>query len=802
MKEAIICIVFCIIFTSLGHSKPLRRDSEDFDQLQLHPKHHQEHLNRLRRWSFWPFSRDKQTITTTTTTTEPSFGAFREVTTYAPVAEEEYVEDGEEAKDENPSSGFWGAFSPIRGISNFVSKGYKRFKNSTVGQAIRNSQIGRAIRRGTNATRRVAVSFGRRVSGAVRAGYRKIKRKLTGEQKYDFFVEQVREGVSRGDKNTIAMLERLGINVTVSNSSGVSTYVRQDSPTINEILENEGLLNPNRTNLTPTEKPETEVIVTPVTTSQPTASAVPEPINITTSSVNRDTLVEDFESSNWPDLTEDILTEDISTEEGVLINETLRSTMLPEVSAEDTSQPTEKIAADVEPSGEEHVSSEGNIVITEDHEEKPLEEDSPEEESSEEKPPEEESPEEESPEEESPEEESPEEESPEEESSEEIISSTAMDEKIFGTESANETSDLLHFTERNNMTDEGIFMPITVTSTSTEINTVNATQPLFSTAHTPNTTPSSFTIDPTTALSPQVTTITPLITTTLPPSTTTTTLLPSTTTTTPPPSTTTTTLPPSTTTTTPPPSTTTTTPPPSTTTTTLPPSTTTTTLPPSTTTTTLPPSTTTTTLPPTSTTTTTTTTTLPPTTSTTTTTTLPPTTTTTSTTTTTTTTLPPTTTTLPPTTTILPTTTTTLPPSTTTTTLPPTTTTTTTTTSPPTTTTNPPTTPTSTALPTASTTTTAAGNFEADAEAVLGSPTEGNGYFPDPFESPGEGNDFPDPFSAPANEEGFPDIFNSNVRDRLREVYERGDFSHDDLKNAFNFDPNDYHYYYDYVYND
>ena len=67
--------------------------------------------------------------------------------------------------------------------------------------------------------------------------------------------------------------------------------------------------------------------------------------------------------------------------------------------------------------------------------------------------------------------------------------------------------------------------------------------------------------------------------------------------------------------------------------------------------------------------------------------------------------------------------------------------------------------------------------------------------------SPERDEGFPSPFGGNTDpgDDSFPDVFSDGrVRDRLREIYERGDFSHDDLKTAFNFNPADYNYAYDY----
>ncbi|XP_037780288.1 exocyst complex component 5-like [Penaeus monodon] len=51
-----------------------------------------------------------------------------------------------------------------------------------------------------------------------------------------------------------------------------------------------------------------------------------------------------------------------------------------------------------------------------------------------------------------------------------------------------------------------------------------------------------------------------------------------------------------------------------------------------------------------------------------------------------------------------------------------------------------------------------------------------------------------EPFEPPP----FPDVFSDpDVRDRLREFYENGDFSHSELISRLNFDPDNYEYYYD-----
>ncbi|KAK4309051.1 hypothetical protein Pmani_019310 [Petrolisthes manimaculis] len=58
-------------------------------------------------------------------------------------------------------------------------------------------------------------------------------------------------------------------------------------------------------------------------------------------------------------------------------------------------------------------------------------------------------------------------------------------------------------------------------------------------------------------------------------------------------------------------------------------------------------------------------------------------------------------------------------------------------------------------------------------------------------------NTLAEPYEPPP----FPDVFSDHkVRDRLRDFYDNGDFSHAELSEIFNFDAENYEYYYDYTY--
>ena len=170
--------------------------------------------------------------------------------------------------------------NPFSGITNLVKKGYGKLKNSTIGRRIRNSSVARVYRKGKNATKRGFIYVGR----AIRDGYRKIKRKLTGEQKYRYFVDRVRDGIEKGDNRTLGMLNKLGINVTYDESGAAHTNIRNDTPTITEILVNEGMINNSTSTVSPiltTTTPQS-IITTPASDgiSSTTISEKPDLVSI------------------------------------------------------------------------------------------------------------------------------------------------------------------------------------------------------------------------------------------------------------------------------------------------------------------------------------------------------------------------------------------------------------------------------------------------------------------------------------------------------------------------------------------
>ena len=186
--------------------------------------------------------------------------------------------------------------NPFSGITNLVKKGYGKLKNSTIGRRIRNSSVARVYRRGKNATKRGFIYVGR----AIRDGYRKIKRKLRGEQKYRYFVDRVRDGIEKGDNRTLGMLNKLGINVTYDESGAAHTNIRNDTPTITEILVNEGMINNSTSTVSP--------ILTTITPQSIITTYATDGISSTTISEKPD-LVSIFE------VDDDLIKTDCSNEE-------------------------------------------------------------------------------------------------------------------------------------------------------------------------------------------------------------------------------------------------------------------------------------------------------------------------------------------------------------------------------------------------------------------------------------------------------------------------------------------------------
>ena len=115
---------------------------------------------------------------------------------------------------------------------------------SSLGRRLRNTTVGHVLSRGKNATRRgfSAVGTGlasgaRRVGSVFRSGYR---RRVFSQDRYRNFIDRLTNNLESGDNETIIMLDRLGIQVSVNEDGQTQTAVRDDSRSTNQILQEQG----------------------------------------------------------------------------------------------------------------------------------------------------------------------------------------------------------------------------------------------------------------------------------------------------------------------------------------------------------------------------------------------------------------------------------------------------------------------------------------------------------------------------------------------------------------------------------
>ncbi|XP_066980987.1 mucin-2-like [Macrobrachium rosenbergii] len=124
-----------------------------------------------------------------------------------------------------------------------IALGVKKVGNATI-------KAGRTIKKGA-----------KRFGSAVKRGYQKIRLRFAGpDEKFKILANRIKDKVESGDERAVELLKKIGIHVNVSDQKVVGSQVVNKNVSVTEILRNEGMLsNKSSSYFTTMEEPEKTV---------------------------------------------------------------------------------------------------------------------------------------------------------------------------------------------------------------------------------------------------------------------------------------------------------------------------------------------------------------------------------------------------------------------------------------------------------------------------------------------------------------------------------------------------------------